>query len=389
MSKRFLIPIGILCSGALIYGGFFFTRLNSVYSPESLEYLPENETNTASVGEIAELPPPPKHIETPEAVKAIYMTSWVAGTGYWREDLVELIEKTELNSIVIDVKDYTGRISFEVTDPVLKEIGAQEIRIPDIREFIEYLHSKNIYVIARISVFQDPYMVKQRPDLAVKRGDGKVWKDYKGITWLDPTSTEAWEYIVRIAKETESVGFDELNFDYIRFPSDGNMKDIVFDYWDQDIPKAEALREFFVYLSTELKDIGVPISADLFGMVTTNSDDLNIGQILEYAAPYFDYIAPMVYPSHYPRTFLGYHNPSLYPYEVIKYTMEKGVQKMVNASTTPLKLRPWLQDFDLGATYTAEMVREQIQATYDAGLTSWMLWDPSNRYTRDALLPAK
>ncbi len=387
MQRRFLIPIGVLCSGALLYGGFFFTQLRSNYSPENMEYLPENKNSTASIDKAEQIPPPPKHIKTPEAVKAIYMTSWVAGTGYWREDLADLIDKTELNSVVIDVKDYTGRISFEVTDPVLKEMGAQEIRIPDIREFIEYLHEKNIYVIARISVFQDPYLVKQKPEWAVKRGDGQAWKDYKGISWIDPTCVEAWEYIVRIAKETESVGFDELNFDYIRFPSDGNMRDIVYDYWDQDIPKAEALREFFIYLDTELKDIGIATSADLFGMVTTNSDDLNIGQILEYATPYFDYIAPMVYPSHYPRTFLGYHNPALYPYEVIKYTMEKGVQKLINASTTPLKLRPWLQDFDLGATYTAEMVREQIQATYDAGLTSWMLWDPSNRYTRDALLP--
>ena len=129
----------------------------------------------------------------------------------------------------------------------------------------------------------------------------------------------------------------------------------------------------------------MPISVDLFGMTTTNSDDLNIGQILEYAAPYVDYIAPMVYPSHYPKTFQGFANPAEHPYEVVKFAMEKGVEKLIAASSTPSKLRPWLQDFDLGATYDASMVRAQIQATYDAGLTSWMLWDAANRYTRDAL----
>jgi len=129
----------------------------------------------------------------------------------------------------------------------------------------------------------------------------------------------------------------------------------------------------------------VVLSADLFGMVTTNSDDLNIGQILEYAAPYFDYISPMVYPSHYPRGFNGWQNPNNYPYEVVNFSMSKAVEKLVNASTSPLKLRPWLQDFDYGGDYDIPEVKAQIQATYDAGLTSWMLWSASNRYTRGAL----
>jgi hypothetical protein len=122
-------------------------------------------------------------------------------------------------------------------------------------------------------------------------------------------------------------------------------------------------------------------------MVTTNTDDLGIGQVLERALPYFDYIAPMVYPSHYPATFLGYKNPAEHPYEVIEYAMGSAVKRLNTASTTPLKLRPWIQDFNLGATYDAEKVRAQIKATYDVGLTSWMLWDPKNQYTRGALLP--
>jgi hypothetical protein len=332
------------------------------------------------------------HIKTPEAVKAIYMSSWVAGTKSIREGLVSLIDETELNAIVIDVKDSTGRISFEVEDEYLKSFGSVENRISDIKEFIEELHNKNIYVIARIAVFQDSYLAEFRPDLAVKKeSDKTVWKDYRGIKWLDAGAKDVWDYTVAISKVAYSVGFDELNYDYIRFPSDGNMRDIYYPFSEEriinnpDLGKAYVMEDFFLYLFNNLKDLDVPLSADLFGMVTTNSDDLNIGQILEYAIPYFDYISPMVYPSHYPKNFNGYGNPNHYPYEVVKFSMEKGVEKVINASSSPLKLRPWLQDFDYGGNYDVAEVRAQIQATYDAGLNSWLLWSASNKYTRGAL----
>lgn len=361
------------------------------------------------------------HVKTPDRVKALYMTSWVAGTPSFRKKVIDIINRTEINSIVIDIKDYTGKISFEVEDPYLIEIRASEKRIPDIKEFIKTLHDKNIYVIGRISVFQDPELVKKRPELAVKKAsDGTVWKDYKGISWLDAGSKEVWDYVIAIGKESYRVGFDELNFDYIRFPSDGNMNDISYPFSEEKIladktnGKAIVMENFFRYLSNKLKkEINAPISADLFGMTTTNSDDLNIGQVLERTLPYFDFIAPMVYPSHYPKTFNGFSNPAANPYEVVKYSMDFAVKRAValdnigvattTAASTPTttttatkftketsksvkKLRPWLQDFDLGATYTAEMVRKQIQATYDSGLTSWMLWDAANTYTENALL---
>ncbi len=351
--------------------------------PASIEY------NASSVVEKSENVPapkkPPVHIPTPKPVKGIYMTSWVAGTKDWRERMVKLIEETELNSIVIDVKDYSGHISFEVSDPVLQEIGAAEKRIPDVVEFVNYLHQKNIYVIARISVFQDVYLVKKRPDLAVKRKDGAVWKDYKGIAWLNISSKEVWDYTIRVAKEAESVGFDEMNFDYIRYPSDGDMKNIILPYAPGTNTKAESLKAFFAYLSAELSTLKIPISADLFGMTTWNYDDLNIGQVLENTAPYFDYICPMVYPSHYPKTFQGFANPANHPYEIIYSGMKRASDRLIAATSSPSKLRPWLQDFDLGATYTAEMIRKEKQAVYDAGLDSWMLWDAANTYTRGAL----
>ncbi len=333
------------------------------------------------------------HLSVPDAVKALYMTSWVAGTPKWRANLANIVEETELNAIVIDVKDYTGRLSFKTGNKFLDELGVSEARIPDIKKFIAGLHEKGIYAIARITVFQDPFFAEKRPDLAVlKESDKTLWADYKGLHYLDPGAQEVWDYTVLIAKEAYAVGFDELNFDYIRFPSDGNMKDVYFPWseervtGDPDYGKAKVLRDFFAYLHAELLGIGAPLSADLFGMTTTNVDDLNIGQVLEYAAPYFDYLAPMVYPSHYPTNFIGFANPADKPYEVVRYSMDRGVAKLVAAGFARAKLRPWLQDFDYKAVYDAPEVRAQIQAVYDAGLDSWMLWDAGNRYTRDALV---
>jgi len=349
------------------------------------------------------------HLPTPPSVKAIYMTSCVVGTPSFRESLAKLIGETELNSVVIDIKDFTGNLSFIPDSPELKGAVSKNCLAPDMRKFIKSLHDKEIYVIGRITVFQDSHLVKEKPELAVKReSDGGLWKDYKGLNFTDPGSREVWDYTVSIAKESYAAGFDELNFDYIRFPSDGNMRDISFPFSGKR-PKPEVLREFFVYLNKELKPLGAVLSADLFGMTTTNTDDLNIGQVLEHALPYFDYIAPMVYPSHYPANFMGFAKPATKPYEVVKFSMDEAVKRTIatttvvamfgeqpiSTTTKPFlyrkkvfdanKIRPWLQDFNLGATYTPEMVRAQIQATYDAGLDSWMLWNAANRYSAAAL----
>ena len=149
--------------------------------------------------------------------------------------------------------------------------------------------------------------------------------------------------------------------------------------------KAVMMKNFFAYLHGKLSPEGIVTSADLFGMTTTNTDDLNIGQVLENTLPYFDFVSPMVYPSHYPPRFNGWSNPNKYPYDVVYFSMERAVERAVAASTSPLKLRPWLQDFDYGGIYNAPEVRAQMNAVYDTGLTSWMLWDPANKYTRGAL----
>ena len=334
------------------------------------------------------------HVETPKAVKGIYMTACVAATPSFRNKLVSLVDETELNSLVIDIKDYSGTISFKTDNPILREINGGGCRMADMKEFIGLLHEKGIYVIGRITVFQDPYFTKKRPDLAVKKESDKtlVWKDYKGISFIDAGAREFWDYIVELSKESYLIGFDELNYDYLRFPSDGDMYDIFYPFSEEVVVadpffgKAKVIRDFSKYLYDELAGSDAVLSADLFGMSMTNSDDLNIGQVLEYLAPYFDYIAPMVYPSHYPRGFIGYQDVNKYPYEIVKFSMDKGVERLLAASSTPNKLRPWLQDNDYPVPYTPEMVRAQIQATYDAGLNSWMLWDAANTYTRGALM---
>ena len=326
------------------------------------------------------------HIKTPVPVKAIYMSSWVAGNRKLRDNLISIIDKTEINSVVIDIKDYTGMVSFEVSNPKLKEFNSSEERIPNIKEFLGMLHDKNIYVIGRISSFQDSYLVKTHPQFAVKNKVGSVWKDRKGISWLDASAKPVWDYLALIGQESYGVGFDELNFDYIRFPSDGNMNDIAFPF-SQGKSKSVALKEFFAFLDKTFRAKNIPISADLFGMTTSNNDDLGIGQILGDALQHFDFVAPMVYPSHYPTNFLGYKSPASKPYEVIKFAMDSAVKKAELATSSPTKLRPWLQDFSMGGVdYTPEMVRAQMKATYDSGLDSWMLWNASNVYTQEALL---
>jgi len=333
------------------------------------------------------------HVDTPEPLKAIYMTACVAGTPSWRESLKSLIETTELNAVVIDIKDSTGSVSFPNEFPKLE--GSKGCVVDDMKDFIKELHESNIYVIGRISVFQDPSYSKLFPELAVKsKSSGGVWKDRKGLSFIDVGAKPYWDFIVELSKASYDIGFDEINYDYVRYPSDGNMQDTSFTWTVGTSTKSEMLESFFSYLHKEVKGIGAKTSADLFGMTTTVENDMNIGQVLEKALPYFDYIAPMVYPSHYPATWNGFANPADHPYDVIKLSMGRGVEREESlnisrglATSTPSKLRPWLQDFNLGATYDATKVRAQIQASYDVGLDSWMLWNAGNKYTASALLP--
>ncbi len=410
--------------GAFVAGSFSVVYFGAP-SFTSVEYdtasKTENIEQVVEVKEIEEVKEPEfivTHVDTPEAVKGIYMSACAAATPSFRNKMVKLVEETELNSIVIDVKDYSGTVSFKTDNPDLLGVNGDGCRSADMKEFISSLHEKQIYVIGRVTVFQDSYYTKKRPDLAVKKESDKsaVWKDHKGISFIDAGAREFWGYIAELSKESYSVGFDEINYDYIRFPSDGDMRDIYYPFSeervlaDPNFGKAKIIQDFSKYINEELSDTNAVLSADFFGYTTTNSDDLGIGQVLERALPYFDYVMPMVYPSHYNAGFIGIAHPAGSPYEVVNYSMvqaTKKVQMLANAKNTTStttkaiylrklansgdgvisssQIRPWLQDFNLGAVYTSEMVRAQIQATYDAGLTSWVLWDAANTYTKEAL----
>jgi hypothetical protein len=381
--------------------GFLAVILSIVVMPGTEEY--QKDLVKAEEKAVERVEPKVTHVETPEPLKGIYMTACIASRKDLRAKLVKLIEETELNAVVIDIKDATGVVSFETGNPEIDDVSKTGIGCVanDMQDFINELHKKDIYVIGRLAVFQDPLYTKLHPELAVrKKSDGGVWKDRKGIAFIDVGAKPFWDYILAIADASYKTGFDEINFDYIRFPSDGNMADTNFTLSAGKV-KREALREFFEFLSTNLLGTGPKISADIFGMTTTNTDDLGIGQVLEYALQNFDYVAPMVYPSHYPPQFNGWPDPNKVPYEIVKFSMEAAVKRVgllkaeiatsTPASPTlkllnPLQLRPWLQDNDYPVHYTADMVRKQIQATYDSGLTSWMLWDPANTYTEAALL---
>lgn len=345
------------------------------------------------------------HIATPDAVKAIYMSQCAAGTPSFRKDLVELLDTTELNSIIIDIRDYTGKISFPVEHPSLVPYISDECGAPDMKDFIKDLHDKGIYVIGRITVFQNPAYTADYPDQAVQKVGGGVWKDRKGLAFVDVGARPYWDTVVQLSKESYEIGFDEINYDYIRFPSDGDMKAAVYSHSVAlGKTKAQALEEFFAYLHEQVSPLGVKTSADLFGYVTVHKDDLGIGQILERALPYFDYIAPMVYPSHYNNGFAGLANVNSDPYKVVHVSMLEAVERTTATTTdiesfayerigtsTPAlyskpaypasKMRPWLQDFDYPVEYTPAMVKVQIQANTDAGLNSYFFWDPANKYS--------
>jgi len=278
-----------------------------------------------------------------------------------------------------------------------------------VKNLVSELHSKNIYTIARIVVFQDNSQIKTHPDWYFKKENGGLWKDNRGWHWLDPTNKETWDYNVDIAKQAIAAGFDEINFDYVRFPAFSKTDDVdLSSLISEDgfhIAKSEIINQFSAYLTTELKkyDPYIKLSVDLFAYNMLKTDDLGVGQKFTELYGYFDYICPMIYPSHYLPGNFGFDNPVEHPYEVISDTIKSGENQLRGkivldtGTTTPAivnptfneelkKLRPWLQDFDIGAIYDGDMIRKEKQAVYDAGLTSgWLLWNPNNVYTASAL----
>jgi hypothetical protein len=345
--------------------------------PESQWFFSDSEAKKP------EIAPEIKKMEwsKPAVVKGVYATAWMAGSSKWFPRIIKFIDETEVNSLVIDVKDDTGTLSYVSEIPLAKEIGASVKKISHPKEMIATLREHRIYPIARIVVFKDPFLAKNKPEWAVKNKNGELWKDRKGLNWVDPHQKLVWKYLIDIAKEAISLGFQEIQFDYIRFTSDGDIKQCVYPY-DSGQPHEDVIRDFLQYARNELKPYQVPISADIFGLTTSADADLGIGQRFEKIAASVDIVCPMVYPSHYALGSFGYRNPDLHPYETVLRGVGDAKKRLTKANSTT-QLRPWLQDFSLGNRYSRAEVQAQIKAINDAGVKEWIFWNPSCRYSNE------
>ncbi len=390
MKKLALIGIGV----AVLGGVGFMTAHKSV----SLSSQEQKATSTEQIQMSGQREV--KRMETPAVMKAAYLTAPAAG----RDDKVKAIialKKDGLNAVVIDIKDSFGMVAYDSQLDTVKKYKLRQKFIPDLAGLVKRFHEEGIYVIARVAVFEDTAFAEARPELAVQDGarlraakgvisKKTMWRDKKNLAWLDPSSTEVREYVVALSKDAMSYGFDELNYDYMRFPSDGKTTSIVYPITKQGEIHADIMHDFFKYLRAQTA--GFTISGDIFGFTLLDKQDIGIGQIVEDVYENFDYVSPMVYPSHYPNGFLGYKNPAAYPYEIVSDSIQKGLDRLIKykagGGTGNGKLRPWLQDFNLGADYTSAMVGKQIKATQDVlkdRYVGFILWNPSSTYTEGGI----
>jgi len=292
--------------------------------------------------------------------------------------LIDLVERTELNAIVVDMKGDRGYLGYPSQIALAKEIGAVTKVALDVKELLRTCREKGIYTIARIVVFKDNPLAHGRTDLAVKHGDGTIWLDLERLGWGNPYREEVWEYNIAIAKEVAALGFDEVQFDYIRFPSDGDLTAIVYEEENTPETREAAIRTFMERLQAALRPFKVFTSADVFGLTLWVYTEMGIGQRVENIAPFVDFLCPMVYPSTFITGNLGYDNPALYPYEVV---YRSSLQAMKRTDT---KIRPWLQHYSLyGVTYGLEELQAQKQAAIDAGTCGWTFWNAGGRYKEE------
>lgn len=322
-------------------------------------------------------------VPMPVEIKGVYATGWAAGSSTLLKRILQFARETEINSLVVDVKDDTGRVSYRSGIPMVNAVEAWEAKIGNPYKLLQTLKEDQLYPIARIVVFKDPLLAERRPDLALKQNNGQIWRDYKGLAWVDPNNREVWEYNIKIAKEAIELGFPEIQFDYVRFASDGDLKNCVYPYSD-GTSKEDVIKEFLLYAQEELGPLGVVVSADVFGLACSAADDLFIGQKLEKIAEAVPVISPMVYPSHYAKGCYGLDNPDLSPYETVLQSMKDATGRLKGH---PVQLRPWLQDFSLGSAYGNQQIQAQIQAVRDAGVKDWIFWNPSCRYQVNKYLP--
>src|SRR5216683_4594612 len=326
----------------------------------------------------------------PKVVRAAYLTYYGIGDKSIRERVLELVARTELNAVVIDVKGDRGLIPYRTAVPLALEAGAQgPVIIKDFDGLLASLKARNIYTIARIVTFKDNVLAQHRPDWAIlDTRTGKPWIDNEKLAWVDPFREEVWDYAIAIAKEAVAKGFDEVQFDYVRFPTDGKLSAARYSQPNNATTRLPAIAAFLAKARRELGPTGAFLGADVFGYTAFNSNDTDIGQRIEELSAHLDYMCPMVYPSGYHLGIPGVRNPMKNPYEIVKESVRLTRQRSQNPA---MQVRPWLQDFKDYAfdkrIFGPGEVTAQIRAANDAGASGWMLWNPRNDYTAAALRP--
>lgn len=317
--------------------------------------------------------------------KALYLSSFGATSGKIMGNAKHLIHTTEINALVIDIKMDRGQIAYKTANPIANKIGAQDIILfKDMKKFVADLHKEKVYLIARIVSFKDTPFITAYPQYGVKKTDGTLFKDKEGLYWIDASHKEPQNYIIAIAKEAAAAGFDEVQFDYVRFP---DRKGIKFAVENTQANRVKAISGFLENARTQLTPYNVFVSADIFGYVSWHDADIEIGQRVDALAPYVDYLSPMLYPSGFNAGIPGFPNPVKANYEIVKHSLDKALLKSANS---PLCYRPWLQAFKDYAfdrrVYGDKEIRDQIKASDDFGSCGWILWNPRNVYTGAGLV---
>jgi len=318
--------------------------------------------------------------QKPPTARGVHVSIYIAASDTDLDKMIGLVERTELNALEIDLKNEYGMIGFDINNPLAQEIGSANDYI-NLDACVDRVRHEDIYTICRVVTFKDPILAEARPGLAVQNKYGGPWG--KG-GWTDPYSREVWDYNMSVAEAAAKAGFNEVQFDYVRFPSDGNTDDCLYPSKDDRTPD-EVINGYLDYAREKLAPYNVFISADIFGLTASDQGEMGIGQNVQEMAKHLDYLSPMAYPSHYNPGEYGIKSPVNNPGDTVAATMEDF--KKVTEGTSA-RLRPWLQDFSLKVIYTADMVRRQIDAVESAGVEEWLLWDPDCTYSESALKPA-
>jgi hypothetical protein len=330
-----------------------------------------------------ELPAPPPG-QPPAVVRGIYLNRWVFARAKFH-DLIRLADTTEINAFVIDVKDATGELTYPSAVPTAIEIGANRApSVRNVRERLGMLRERGIHTIARIVVARDPLLARGKRDWAIHDQRGGLWIDGLGEPWVDAFHDSVWIYSAQLAEEAVLLGFDEIQFDYVRFPDEppARLNRTVYPARRDGESKRAAIRRNVALLRERVARTGVPFTLDIFGLTGSASPghDLGIGQVWEDLASQADVVLPMVYPSHYRKGSYGIAHPNAQPYVTIKRALSDAIER-TRMMDNPAKIRPYLQSFSIfRVRYTAAEVREQIRASEELGLSDWVLWNSSGNY---------